>query len=63
MENYLTEKFYRFPQHATTTMTRKQVKETLLTTGGAILANGYMWNIKSNRIGVGVYQISLEMQK
>lgn len=57
--NHLPDSFYSMTG-ATCTMTRKQLRETLLATDGWILAQGRIRNIKSKHIGVGVYQVSLE---
>jgi len=34
-------------------------KEVLLSTDGKIMACGYIWDIKSKHIGVGVYRVFL----
>ena len=58
--HYLTDNFYKTPHIARTTMTKKELQDTLLHTDGAILANGRMWNIVSTYLGVGVYKITLK---
>ena len=58
--NHLSDNFYTVPHLARTTMTRKELKETLLDTEGCILANGSMWDIVSKHLGVGVYRVTLK---
>jgi len=58
----LPDKFWSVPQTASTTMTRKQLQDVLLRHDGAILACGYMWDIKSKSIGPGVYKVTLQRQ-
>ena len=60
--NHLRDIFYTMPEFANTTMTKKELKETLLATNGWILACGYCWDIKSKHIGVGVYKVFLAKQ-
>jgi len=48
------------PHNATTTVTRKQLKEILLATEGWIMACGRCWDVKGKHLGAGVYRISLE---
>lgn len=42
------------------TMTRKELKETLLSTNGWIFANGLALDIKSKNLGAGVYKVYLK---
>jgi len=58
----LPNNFYVFPKSANATMPRKELKEILLSTGGWIMACGYMWDIVSKHIGAGVYRVSLKMR-
>lgn len=44
-----------------TTMTRKDVKELLLETGGNMLACGRLYDIVAKDIGAGVYRVSLTL--
>ena len=60
MKNHLSNNFYVIPHIAAMTMTRKQLKETLLYTDGKIIACGYMYDIKSKHIGAGVYSVTLK---
>ena len=58
--NHLSDSFYVQPQIASTTMTTKQLRETLLATDGRILACGYLWDIKNKNLGAGVKRVYLE---
>ena len=58
--NHLRNNFYTMPRYANTTMTTKELKETLLATDGQILACGYLFEIKNKKIGPGVYRVYLE---
>ena len=59
--NHLPNNAYACPGMWSGTMTRKQLKETLLATDGWVLACGYVRNIVSKHIGTGVYRISLKI--
>ena len=61
-KNYLPTNLYVFP-NAHTTLTRKQLKETLLATDGKVMAAGRLRTIKSKHLGVGVYDVWLEQSK
>jgi hypothetical protein len=63
MTNHLPTSFYQIPHCASTTMTRKDLKETLLATDGWVLSCGEIFDIKSKHLGAGVYRISLEERK
>lgn len=53
--------FWTVPKFATTTMTRADLKKTLLQSDGWIQACGYIfWDIKSKHLGAGVYRVSLK---
>lgn len=54
--NHLPPHFYTM-LGARTTLTTKQLRETLLATDGWIMARGQMRVIKSKRIGPGVYEV------
>jgi hypothetical protein len=41
-----------------TTMERKQLRAFLLATGGSILAQGRLWDIKSTHLGAGIYKVT-----
>jgi len=55
----LPDNFYTVPDIANTTMTRKDLKELLLTTNGKIISCGRLRTIKSKHIGAGVYFVTL----
>lgn len=59
-KSHLPEVFYTSPEHASTIFTRAQLKETLLYTGGFIMACGTRFDIATKHLGVGVYSISLK---
>jgi len=56
--NHLPDSLYVF-DNAKTTLTRKQLKETLLDTNGKVMAGGRLRPIKSKHIGAGVYEVWL----
>ena len=58
--HYLTEAFYKTPHIARTTMTTKELQDTLIHTEGVIRANCRMWNIISTHLGVGIYKVTLK---
>lgn len=58
--NHLSDNFYTIPHLARTTMTTRELRETLSHTDGAILANGSMWDIVSKHLGAGVYRVTLK---
>ena len=58
--NHLPNSFYTMPGFVRTTFTKKQLKETLLDTGGYIISCGSGWDIKNKHLGAGVYEIYLE---
>lgn len=47
----------------TQTMTKKELKETLLQTEGFVLKNGAIHDVKSKHLGVGVYSVFLVERK
>lgn len=57
--NHLPDAAYTMPESWSGTMTTKQLRETLLATGGDILACGWSRDIKSKRLGPGVYRVWL----
>lgn len=61
--NHLPDKIYAYPYTASTTMTTKQLRETLLETEGWVIANGRVREIKSKSLGAGVYKVYLEGYK
>ncbi len=59
--NHLPISFWQIPDHARVTLTRSELKETLLYhSDGRILACGYLWDIRSRSLGAGVYAVTLE---
>jgi hypothetical protein len=61
-KSHLTDNFWKIPHIASTTMTRKQLQDTLLFHDGHILANGSFWDIIFKHLGVGVYKVTLKKQ-
>lgn len=59
--NHLSANMYTNPGNCRQTLTRAQLKETLLATDGRILACGNLWSIKSKHLGVGVYEVTLKV--
>lgn len=57
--NHLSDNHYRKPSSFRSTMTTKQLRETLLDTNGWLLACGERWDIKSRKLGVGVHEVWL----
>jgi len=57
--NHLGDNFYTMPRFAYTTMTKRQVQETLLYTEGRVMACGEMWDVVSRHLGAGMYRVSL----
>lgn len=47
--------------HATTAVLGGDADEIMLQTGGTIIAQGRLYNIKSKRLGPNVYRLSLEL--
>ena len=58
--NHLSDHFFVSPAHASTTLTKAQLRDTLLATDGKILTHGRMWDIKNKHIGAGVYLVFLK---
>ena len=59
-ERDLSDNFYRVPNIANQTMTRKDLQELLLDTGGKILTCGRLRTLVPKHIGAGVYSVSLD---
>ena len=57
--NSLSDNFYRVPDVARQTMTRKEWKQVLLDTGGQILTCGRMRTLKGKHLEAGVYLVTL----
>lgn len=47
------------PDYASMTVTRVELKELLLATGGVPMVNGRLREIKSKHLGAGIYKITL----
>lgn len=60
---HLPETFWTMPKFARTTLTTKELRETLMATDGWLGAAGYVYDLKSKRIGPGVYSVFLEKRK
>lgn len=59
--NHLPMSFWQIPDHARVTLTRSELKETLLYHSDArIMACGHIWDIRSRSVGAGVYVVTLE---
>ncbi len=61
--NHLRDNFYTIPGRAETTMTRKELKETLLATDGNIIACGNLYDIEHKHLGAGVYKVFLKKKE
>lgn len=59
-EYRLPDIFYSMPKMASAALTRRQLREILLTTNGKILACGYMWEIVQKHLGAGIYRVTLK---
>ena len=57
--NWLPDNFYSMPRYANTILTTKELRETVLATNGAIIAAGYLWDIKNIRVAPGAYRVWL----
>lgn len=57
--NHLPTSLYQMPS-ANTTLTAKQLRETLLATDGRVFVSGRLCDIRSKAIGAGVYRVWLE---
>lgn len=58
--NHLPNYAYSNPEGWSGTMTRRQLKETLLYTDGLVFACGYLRDIVSEHLGAGVYRVILK---
>jgi hypothetical protein len=56
----LNNNFYTVPDIAQATMTRKDLQELLLDTGGKLLTCGRFRQIVSKHLGAGVYKVTLK---
>ena len=60
-KDHLPESFYTMnAAYVTTTLTKKQLRETLLATNGRIFNKGYFYNLCTKHLGAGVYKVWLE---
>ena len=62
-KNHLRRSFYVSPGQGHTTMTRAELRETLLATGGQVLARGNLWEVAAKHLGAGVYRVTLRLHK
>ena len=62
-KNHLPRSFYVSPGQGHTTMTRAELHDTLLATGGQVLANGNLWEVSAKHLGAGVYRVTLRLHK
>ena len=62
-ENHLPKHFWSIPDMAKCMMTRKQLRETLLDTGGTIIARGHFREIGHKHLGAGAYEVFLKEKK
>lgn len=58
----LSDTFYRLPDIASATMTRKDLRELMLDTGGQIITCGRRRVIMPKHLGAGVYLVTLAPQ-
>lgn len=61
--NHLPDALYRNPAHSTTTMSRRELQETLRATDGKVLAAGQFWEIRSRSLGAGIYEVRLRLRQ
>ena len=55
----LNDNFYIMPAIASETMSRKDLRELLLDTGGKILTCGRLRTLVSKHLGAGIYRVTL----
>lgn len=55
----LREKLTAYPGIRRITATTRAVRETLLASEGQMFLNGHLYEIKTKRLGAGVYQVWL----
>lgn len=60
-KSYLNSVFWQLPTTSTQLMRTRELQETLMFHQGAIIARGQLWNIKSKKVGPGVYKVFLEL--
>ncbi len=59
-ENSILNHLASIPKYGNATATSSQVRAIMLSTGGWIMACGNLYDIKTKRLGGGVYRLSLE---
>ena len=62
-KNHLPRSFYLVPGQGTVTMTRAELRDTLLATDGQILARGNLWDVDAKHLGAGVYRVTLQVHE
>ena len=62
-KNHLPRSFYITPGQGHTTMTRAELHDTLLATGGQILVLGNLWEVVHKHLGAGVYRVTLRWNR
>ncbi len=60
--NHLHDGFYKAPQKASMMMSNRQLHETLMATGGVIVAKGNFWKIKHEHLGAGANKVTIEQR-
>ena len=61
MKNHLPARFYTIrPDLCSTTLTKEQLRETLLATDGQIIAHGELFELKTKHLGAGIYKVTLK---
>jgi len=57
----LPNSFYSYdPKLVSVMVTRKELHELLMSTGGDVLINGYIYDIKSKHMGAGAYKVTVK---
>lgn len=62
-KSHLPRSFYTVPGQGFTTMTRSELRETLLATDGQILARGNVWDVVAKHLGAGIYRVTLRLHE
>ena len=62
-KSYLPRSFYTGPGQGSVTMTRAELRETLLATDGQILARGNVWDVVAKHLGAGIYRVTLRLHQ
>lgn len=61
--NRLPRSFYEIPGQGSVMMTRTALRDSLLATGGQILARGHLWDVVATHLGAGVYRVTLRLHE